>query len=48
MLSDSESHGLTFLSGSLKSTALRGYDLSKPLRPEADETDNPAEIVKLG
>ena len=28
-------------------SALRGYDLSKPLRND-DETDTPAEIVKIG
>ena len=28
--------------------ALRGYDLSKPFRPDTDKNDTPAEIVKIG
>lgn len=58
MAVESELHVPTLLGSSLKlqadetlflELALRGYDLSKPLRPEVcDETDNPAEIVKIG
>ena len=58
MAVDSQLHTIHLLGSSLKlqadetlflELALRGYDLSKPLRPEVcDETDNPAEIVKIG
>ena len=46
-----------FLGGELKETAdetlvlelaLRGYDLSKPLRPDVEEPTETAEIVKIG
>ena len=51
------SESFQFIGAELKETAdetlflelaLRGYDLSKPLRPDAEETTNPAEIVKIG
>ena len=53
-----ELHTTDLLGSSLKSEAdetlflelaLRGYDLSKPLRPDADtEAPSTAEIVKIG
>lgn len=52
-----ELHVPTLLGSSLKKEAdetlflelaLRGYDLSKPLRPDNEETTNPAKIVKIG
>ena len=56
-LSISESDRITLLSGSLKKEAdetlflelaLRGYDLSKPLRENQEQTTETAEIVKIG
>ena len=53
---DGELHERGLLGSPLKKTAdetlflelaLRGYDLSQPLRPDADENDNPAEIVNI-
>ena len=53
---DGELHETTLLGSSLKATAdetlflelaLRGYDLSKPLRPDAEEPTKTAEIVKI-
>ena len=53
----SESDRITLLSGSLKKEAdetlflelaLRGYDLSKPLRENQEQTTETAEIVKIG
>ena len=53
----SESYRITLLSGSLKKEAdetlflelaLRGYDLSKPLRENQEQTTETAEIVKIG
>ena len=53
---DGELHETTLLGSSLKATAdetlflelaLRGYDLSKPLRPDAEEPTETAEIVKI-
>ena len=58
MAVESELHTSSLLGSSLKSEAdetlflelaLRGYDLSKPLRPDADtEAPSTAEIVKIG
>ena len=58
MALESQPYGIHLLSGSLKKEAdetlflelaLRGYDLSKPLRPDADtEAPSTAEIVKIG
>jgi len=54
---ESELHIPTLLGSSLKKEAdetlflelaLRGYDLSKPLRPDADENTETAEIIKIG
>ena len=51
------SESFQFLGGSLKKEAdetlflelaLRGYDLSKPLRPDAEKPSETAEIVKIG
>ena len=51
------SESFQFLGAELKETAdetlflelaLRGYDLSKPLRPDAEEPSTTAEIVKIG
>ena len=51
------SESFQFLGAELKETAdetlflelaLRGYDLSKPLRPDAEEPSENAEIVKIG
>ena len=51
------SDSFQFLGGSLKKEAdetlflelaLRGYDLSKPLRPDAEKPSETAEIVKIG
>ena len=58
MAVDAERHTMNLLGSSLKKEAdetlfleltLRGYDLSKPLRPDADaEEPSTAEVVKIG
>lgn len=57
MAVESQLHTIHLLGSSLKKEAdetlflelaLRGYDLSKPLRPDAEETTENAEIVKIG